>query len=664
MDQRQIFLRDILTVLFKRKGFIVSFVIVVTVLVAAGNYVWPKTYESVAKVQVMRGRETVGVDPTVLEGTAMPMVQLTNYDVNTTIDLVTSNDVLRRVVQETELDRGMTGGLIQAIRRAFRKAQYALRFAVPPDPVQEAADELRDAILVEPVKDSYVLEIRCRMARPDLAHKVLTALVKQFQEKYKEVYSTRELKPFFEAQLERVSKDLQEKQKQLEVFRNENNIVSLKVEQDLLVEQYTAAQRLLNQLAESEAVAARVEGASQGDSDIIAALSKQTESTVVTELQLRLLDKIVERNRLINSLGPKHPQVVGILNEIEALSTRLKEAIASTREITQRKIKDIEQQMQKINTLMGQLENLERDVKIAAQSYEYYQQKIEESTVYDKMAEQNISSIRLTSSPTLPDNPISPKKLLNIVLALIGGLIGGVALAFFFEYLDHGLKTPEDVEYYLKLAPLASFFHSSREQLDANQSHRLSAMLMSLYPDRALQTVMVTSSVPGEGSHRVARALAEAQADDPESRILLLDCVGDAVSEMPGGKGILDVLEGDADLGDVITRKNNLSLIGRGSRISCPAYLWNSERMRSLLGRLRQEYTRVVIHAAPITVSHDALYVSQHADGILIVIRADSTRREVVQRAIETLGEAKQRIVGAVLTERRQVIPPSVYRRI
>ncbi|HOJ34646.1 MAG TPA: Wzz/FepE/Etk N-terminal domain-containing protein [Candidatus Hydrogenedentes bacterium] len=94
MDQRQIFLRDILTVLFKRKGFIVSFAIVVIVLVAAGNYVWPKTYESVAKVQVMRGRETVGVDPTVLEGAAMPMVQLTNYDVNTTIDLVTSNDVL------------------------------------------------------------------------------------------------------------------------------------------------------------------------------------------------------------------------------------------------------------------------------------------------------------------------------------------------------------------------------------------------------------------------------------------------------------------------------------------------------------------------------------------------------------------------------------------
>lgn len=664
MNQRQIFLRDILTVLFKRKTLIVSFVVVVFAAVFVGNYLWPETYESVAKVQVMRGRETVGVDPTVLDGAALPMVQMTNYDVNTTIDLVTSNDVLRKVVEETGLDKAMTGGALRALRAALRRVQYSLRFAVPPDPIQEAADELREAILVEPVRDSYVLEIRCRMANPELARKVLASLVGQFQEKYKEVYSTRELQPFFQTQLDRVTQQLNAMQTKLEEFRNQNNIVSLNVERDLLVEQYTAAQRLMNQLSESEAVAARVEGAADGDTEIVAALSRQTESTVVTELQLRLLDKIVERNRMVNSLGPRHPQVLGILNEIQALSTRLKEAIASTRELTRRKLQDIEQQMQRINTRMGELENLERDVKLTAESYEYYKQKIEESTVYDKMAEHNISSIRVTSSPTLPDNPISPRRFLNLVLALIGGVIGGVSIAFFIEYLDHGLKTPEDVEYYLKLAPLASYFRSPYEQLDPRQSQRLSAMLGSLYPGRAIQIAMVASSVGGEGAHRVARALAEAQSEDPESRTLLLDCVGDGLGDAPSGRGILDVLDGDCSLDDVTARKNNLYIIGRGARKECPAYLWTSERMRSLLSRLRDEYTRIIVHTAPITLSHDALHMSRWADGILLVIRADSTRREVVQRALDSLGEAKGRVMGAVLTERKQVIPQAVYRRI
>ncbi len=56
MDQRQIFLRDILTTLFKRKLFIILFVVAVFALVFVGNYIWPPTYESMAKVQVTRGR--------------------------------------------------------------------------------------------------------------------------------------------------------------------------------------------------------------------------------------------------------------------------------------------------------------------------------------------------------------------------------------------------------------------------------------------------------------------------------------------------------------------------------------------------------------------------------------------------------------------------------
>ena len=86
--------------------------------------------------------------------------------------------------------------------------------------------------------------------------------------------------------------------------------------------------------------------------------------------------------------------------------------------------------------------------------------------------------------------------------------------------------------------------------------------------------------------------------------------------------------------------------------------------MRSLLDGIKQHYDRIVFHVAPVLQGHDALNLARLADGAVVVIRADSTRREVVQRAMELLAEAKGRVLGAVLTERKQVIPTLVYRRL
>ncbi len=108
-------------------------------------------------------------------------------------------------------------------------------------------------------------------------------------------------------------------------------------------------------------------------------------------------------------------------------------------------------------------------------------------------------------------------------MALIGGFIGGLAIAFFIDYLDHGLKTPEDVEYYLKVPPLASFWRSSYDQLDPSQTQRLSALFEH---GEGVAMTVVASSIKGEGSLRVARALAESQSDDPDARTLLVDFMG------------------------------------------------------------------------------------------------------------------------------------------
>ena len=79
---------------------------------------------------------------------------------------------------------------------------------------------------------------------------------------------------------------------------------------------------------------------------------------------------------------------------------------------------------------------------------------------------------------------------------------------------------------------------------------------------------------------------------------------------------------------------------------------------------LRDRFTRVIFSMPPVLQSSDTVNVARFSDGVVIAVKADSTRREVVRRAVDLLAGAKGNVVGAVLTERRQIIPHSVYRRI
>jgi Mrp family chromosome partitioning ATPase len=79
---------------------------------------------------------------------------------------------------------------------------------------------------------------------------------------------------------------------------------------------------------------------------------------------------------------------------------------------------------------------------------------------------------------------------------------------------------------------------------------------------------------------------------------------------------------------------------------------------------LRARYQYIIFSVGPILQTHDSLKLARHVDGVIITIKADSTRREVVNRAVDTLKEARPKVLGAVLTERTQSIPQAVYRRI
>ncbi len=680
--QRELFLRDVLTVLFKRKSLIVIFAVLVFGIVFGLNYVLPPTYESSTRVRIIEGRETISTPAHVMRSEAsMVTTKMTVEDVNSEIELLYGEDVLNNVIDalkegtpplDIESPSIIAGGPLHAVFRGVRgglnQVVYLLALKNRPTARQATIEMLRQAIQAKPVEKSFVLDIRVRYGDPGASQQILTTLLDKFQDKHLDVFREEKSQKFIEKQLERVNGELENAQKKLQEFRNDGLILELDVEKELLLDQYAKTKRLLLQLAPLQEAVGGAD-AKKADASIVATLSRETESTVITEFRLKLLEKVQRQNKLMQSIGPRHPEMIGIINEIKAAKEDLEQALELTTKATEEEKKRLETRLKEINDLIAKNDTLEREVRVKSEAVEYYSQKREEAIVADDSAVNKISSIRTVSDPSLPIDPVSPRKLFNLLVAAIAGIVGGIGLAFFLDYLDHGLKTPEDIAHYLyPTSPLGSFnaTKSAGENLSPVEAERVCSIIdMLSTDDRGLQMIEVVSAVRDEGSLRVARALAEASARDPEERVLLIDLVGDGVTEDPGGSGFMQLVTGEIDdLGMVATSMGNLDVIGRGSREDFPHYMWRSDAMTSRFETLKGRYDRIVVHVRPVGFSHDAQEVAGLADGTVMVIRADSTRREVVERAIETLAKAGVNLLGAVLTERKHVIPMVVYKRI
>ncbi len=669
MDHRQLFLRDVITTLFKRKGLIFFFAILVLVLVFLGNTVLPPTYESTAQIMVLRGRETLSSPATANlseSPSALPMVQMNEADVLSEIQLMYSNDVLREAVEELGLHTGGSGQGASGVRAVFNAAQnawtrgtIAIGLQNEKTALESWVDILRSAISARQIQDSNVIDIRCRMGTAEDAQNVLAKVVELYKRKHIEIFEPEGSSAFFENELEQARTAWTEAQEKLKQFRTDNGVFEIEKENDLLLEQFARAKRLDLQLQDLSKVTGDEIDAAGPESELMQSLSRETESTVITELRLRVLEKILRRHEITQSQGPNHPAVIAINNEIASAWDRLNDAIEHTTKIVNTEKESLQQRLTELAELMDEHDGLVKEVELKNDAYAFFGQKVQEAVAGERLAQEQYTNIRDVSRPSLPSSPIRPRKLFNMLIALIVGLVGGVSLAYIREYLDHGLKTPEDVDHFLNVPMLASFFREGAGALDVREAQRMASLIDANECVGPVGIIEVASSSEGEGSLDVARALADASADNQPGKTLLID-----LATAGGGNGFTDVVLEQAKAEDCVANTGFLDTMQRGTQVGLPSHLWNSEKMQEILAGLHDNYSRIVFHAPPILNSSDTLDLARIADGVVVVIKSDSTRREVVMRAMESLAKSKGRVLGAVLTARRQMIPRFVYKRI
>jgi capsular exopolysaccharide synthesis family protein len=201
--------------------------------------------------------------------------------------------------------------------------------------------------------------------------------------------------------------------------------------------------------------------------------------------------------------------------------------------------------------------------------------------------------------------------------------------------------------------PLADLLHSRFYGSDAleaaEESYRaLRTRLMRMRSAQGLRSVVITSSVQGEGKTLTALNLALSCAQLHEMRVLLID--GDVRTRgltrtlgSPSGPGLSEVLVGECDPDKAIlaTDSPNLYVLSSGQASLPPAELFASRRWQELLSWCNESFKLVVVDSPPVLNLADVELITAACDGVLMVVRAQHTRRDVLRNAARQIDTKK-----------------------
>ena len=401
--------------------------------------------------------------------------------------------------------------------------------------------------------------------------------------------------------------------------------------------------------------------------------------------------------RVRRAPSPLQMRYFALQAELKSIDQRLK-SYAQERDALTVKLAGNEHRIDATPGYETTLNQRAREEGLARSRYEALVAK-QQNTKLNQRAEKRdeATAFKILEPAQPPLVPFSPHRTRIILLALMASLALGLGAVFLAEQMDSSFDTVEDVQRFCSLPVLSSVpkISNRRSRLNDKKSNHLA--LQGREPDEITaeqkqfyqkkrvvilsdphslaseqyriltykvqhwmaksggQILVLTSAAGAEGKSVTALNLSFALASAFDERILLID--GDLrrprVHEYLGltvKKGLSDlVAEPDSGLHDYITRVGNVDVLTGGSLVMNPVGLLASNRAREIFGRLQKDYRLIVVDSPPLVPTADSHILAGMAHGVLVVARARQTKRELFQRALESLESAN--LLGVVLND-------------
>ena len=698
---REPHLLDYLIILRKHQWLIATFLLTVVTVVTIASFKMKPVYQAAARVEVDKESQNT-----------LPF-QGVNYDEY--VDLENYVETQVKILQSETL-------ALQTIRE-LNLGQYP-EFGGPSGPLAQAhgGAEARPAILgaflgrlsVKRVPNSRLVEVQFESGNPELAARVANGHVHNYiEQNFRSKYdATTQASGFLSQELEELRIKVEKSEDARVAYERQNQIWQIDEKQNITTQTLGDLNKAVTEaqtgMAASEAL---YRMATSGNVDL---LPEVRNSPVIQDLARRKSALDDSYTEALEQYGPNFPKVQRIAEqkkEVEAELTRAQNIMVGSIEEDYNTARQhlgllqeaLERQKAESNQLaekLVQFHILEHDAESNKQLYDGLLQKLKEAGI---TAGLRSSNIRVVDPALIPSAPAGPQRAKNILMSILVGLVGGIGLALFREYLDNTLKSPDDIESLVGLPSLAvvpaqpssngrhskwpqlkhktaphsvsgprveTLSHTQPKSQISEAFRALRTSLLLSQADHPPQVILVTSALPREGKTTAAVNLAVTLAQLGD-RTLLLDSdmrkpgIRRALNLLSGNeKGLSSYLAGVTNLDEIVVPHpviSNLETITTGPVPPSPADLLSSRRMREAISELRLRFKFIVIDSPPVMAATDAVIVSSLTDGVLLVARSGETPKEAFTRTRDLLGAVKCRILGVVLNAVDSSAPDYYY---
>lgn len=569
---------------------------------------------------------------------------------------------------------------------------------------------LKGKLNVDVVNDSNVLRISFEHTDPGLAAAVVNTAANNFLDRSYERKTARyaDTSNWLDRSTRELKAKVQQAEQALADYTNSNGIFTTSGQETLTTDKLTLLHSQATKAEMDKIIKETLyEEVKQGR---VAQLPENFSDPKLGLLKTELQKMEVEAAELNSRFGPENPKVVAVQERIKTYQAQIADSRQSIegklKADYERAVRDeiqikralerakAEAVVQNKNAI--QFNIYKSEVDTANKLYMEFLSKAKQSDL--QLAEQQ-NPMRVIEPAEVPGSPVGPQRFRTIIIGLLVSLVGAAGLAFFLEYLDNTVKSVEDIVRIAQLPTLAvipSINAVSQRQLTSKkkssgaengnggpsiapiggpgvtgklqklvtldqlssvvEAYRMlrTSVLLSAAGNPP-KTILFTSGQPGEGKTTTAINTAISLSQLGAS-ILLIDAdlrrpTVHRVFKMNPTQGLSTYLSRQVEVEPLIQTLwvPNLSILPCGPIPPNPAELISSDRMKELLRDLSGKYDHILIDSPPLTNVTDPVILSTMVDGVILVVQAGRTTRDLVRRARTELSSVGAKIFGVVL---------------
>jgi succinoglycan biosynthesis transport protein ExoP len=549
---------------------------------------------------------------------------------------------------------------------------------------EQAYQKLRSKLDLDEVRNTDLLQISVYDQNPQMAADIANKIVAMYQDKRVE-----EEKDVLNRAVSSMNEEVAKQQKkvddslaELSRIRDQEHIVDLNPEgtEDSQAPVNAVVNKQEGLVNDAEAQVATL----QSRLDEIEKLKGEDLTRMLATLNVQdptiqktlpnYQDAVAQEALLLNSgLAENHPKVRATRATKEVYRKQLEQQVESIRTALEQNLKTQQATRNELHKRLGEINDQQLKTKNLSANYTRAKNAyIKEKTLLDgvrtraqtqamELAMPRIAiSVKQVAEPAT--FPSRPRVGLNLTLGALVGLVVGLGLAFFIEYLDTSVKTMEDVESLLGVPVLAiipkniGLLHKSEGDTPDAEAYRILRTNIEFNrKNPEANTLSVVSGGPGEGKSTTIANLAYICAQGGYSTLVvdadLRRPVQHSIFDLDNSIGLTNYLTTEMDLDEVIvpTSVQNLSLLPSGILPSDAVGILNSQRMSDMIGELKSRYDIIFFDSPPMLGVSDASVLAAEVDQTVIVVQHRRFPRTMLSRVKQAVVGVGGTVLGVVL---------------